>query len=388
MPLPIAAGVAVDILSAGAVRGVAKASTNFLGALARAVKNGSEINSLADLARPARVEPMVIIDAPLQKLPAMEDIMKMSLTSFVAYYMQAVSMIQNVGRIDTLKVFDSLNPNRSIGDFGIKDAVFSAENYKDGLPGLEAFTQKADRTLLATISQEAEADLTEEGQGMAVSDKSVEKIYEIESLAVGKLIQVELRDGDAKAKIPVLIRLIPAAVPTRSLVHIFTAGGRQTFSERYHLWRAGQLSLVRDLILGIDLLDDHRRALMNDKTGTMMAITDRRRNNVQKAALTGNVSMADASNIAIVSKETAKEMGQALYGKLSNMAVRNKIFDNSYLLMLVVVDDFYERVTVYHRGMDMATDYSFKEIKASEKGKGPDITELFKAFHQTLATNI
>lgn len=379
MAIPVAAVVVGEILASGLARGTAKASTNFLGSLARAVKNGSEIGSLADLARPARVEPMVIIDAPLQNQPFMEDIMKMSLTSFTAYYMQAVSMIQNVGRIDTLKVFDSLNPNRSIGDYGIKDAIFSAEQYSDGLPGLEAFTQRSERRLLATISQEASSEVTE-GSGMAVSDKSIEKLYEIENMSVGKLINVELRDGDAKAKIPVLIRLIPTAVPSRSLIHIFTAGGRQTYGERYQLWRAGQISLVRDLILSIDLLDDHRKALINDKTGTMMAITDRRRNNVQKAALTGAVSMADASNIAIVTKETAKQMGQALYGKLSNQAVRNKIFDNSYLLLLVVVDDFYERVTVYHRGMELPTDYSFKEIKTNEKGKGPDITELFKSF--------
>lgn len=380
MAIPVGAVVAGEILASGLARGTAKASTNLLGALARAVKNGSEIGSLADLARPARVEPLVIVDATLQNQPFMEDIMKMSLTSFTAYYMQAVSMIQNVGRIDTLKVFDSLNPNRSIGDFGIKDAVFSAEDYNDGLPAMGAFTQRSERRLLATISQEADAEITEGGQGMSVSDKSVEKLYEIDNLSVGKLIQVELRDGDQKAKIPVLIRLIPTAVPSRSLIHIFTAGGRQTFGERYQLWRAGQISLVRDLILGIDLLDDHRKALINDKSGTMMAITDRRRNNVQKAALTGAVSMADASNIAIVTKETAIQMGQALYGKLSNMAVRNKIFDNSYLLMLVIVDDFHERVTVYHRGMELATDYSFKEIKTAEKGKGPDITELFKSF--------
>jgi hypothetical protein len=382
MVLPVAAAVAAEV----AARTGAKVAGNLIGAVSRAIKNGSDIGSLADLARPARVEPIVMIDKGLQNQPFMEDVMKMTLTSFTAYYMQALSMLQNVGRIDTLKVFDSLNPHRSVGDYGIKDAVFSAEAYKDGLPSLEAFKQKAPPKLLATISTEAEdSPQTLEGEYISVSDKSVEKIYEIDNLAVGKLVNVELRDGDAKAKIPVLIRLIPAAVPAQSLVHIFTAAGRQTWGERYQLWRAGQISLVRDLMLGIDLLDDYRKALVNDKSGTMMAITDRRRNNVQKAALTGKVSMADASNIAVVSKETAKQMGQALYGKLDMLAVRNKIFDNSYLLMLIVVDEQWERVTVYHRGMDLATDYSFKEIKATEKGKGPDITELFKAFHQTLA---
>ena len=65
------------------------------------------------------------------------------------------------------------------------------------------------------------------------------------------------------------------------------------------------------------------------------------------------VSAADASNVAIITKETAKQIGQKLYGKIDTTAVRERIFNNSYLLLLVVVDEQYEQVTMYHRGLEI-----------------------------------
>lgn len=396
---PLAKGIAAKTADVA----LSKLGNTLLSSLANAVKNGTEITSLADIARPARVEPLVLVDQVLANQPYMESVMKFSLTTFSGYYLQAVSMIMNVGRIDTLKVFDSLNPNRSIGDLNVKDAIWSQETWNNGLPSLEAFTQPVERGLIAVALEAAEfgGAVMENAKGapptpnapaaprqsMSVADDS-KRIYEIENLAVGKLLNVELRDGDQSKKIPVLIRLLPTKIPSNSLTHMFTAGGADTWGDRWHLVRAGQIRFVRDFIFQIDMLDEHFKALINDKSGTYAAITDRRKNNVKKAALTGSVSLADASNIAVVSSETAKQMASKLYGKLDNMAVRQKIFDNSYLLLLVVVDERWERVTVYHRGLDFATEYSFKEIQNNEKGKGPDITEIFKMFHQSMGSNI
>ncbi|MNC31647.1 hypothetical protein D3C75_799750 [compost metagenome] len=185
-----------------------------------------------------------------------------------------------------------------------------------------------------------------------------------------------------------LVRLLATTVKTDIMTHIFTAGGRDSWGERFQLARVGLIRPIRDLIFGIDLIDEHRRALMNDTSGAYKAITDRRRNNVKKAALSGVVSAADASNIAIITKETAKEVGKKLYGKLENAAVRERVFNNSYLLLLIVVDEQYEQVTVYHRGLEIPSKYSFKEIASSEKGRGQDITDVYKMILGAMGSNI
>lgn len=382
--MPLAAPLAAAIATA-AGQGIATAGSKavgaFLSALASAAKNGTSIRALSDLSRPARVEPMALIEQSLQDQEYMQDIAKLALSTFTGYYMQAVSMLMNVGRIDTLKVFDTLNPERSVAP-SIKEAVWSQESYADGLPDMSAFRTRSEPRLLASL------EAFEDDQAVSIADDMTKKLYEAENLAVGKLVNVELKDGDEKVKLPVIIRLLPAVMNGRTLTHIFTAGGRDSWSDRWQLARAGLIRPIKDLVFGIDLIDEHRKALMNDNSGAFAKILDRRRNNTQKQLLSGKTSAADASNIAIITTETAKEIGRGLYGDLKNKAVRDKIFDNSYLLLLFVVNEKWEKVTIYHRGLDVSTEYTFKEIKGQEKGKGQDITEIFKFFNQSFGANV
>lgn len=382
MPLILAPGAT---LATAAATTAAMKGLDFTGSLisraARGVASGNPIKSLADLAKPARVEPLMIVDRELADQPYMEDIAKMALSTFTGYYMQAASMMINVNRIETLRVLDSLNPVRTF-DSDIRrkmvDAVWSKEAFKDGLPSLEAYANKDDQNVLVSI----EAATEESGLKSArIDDESVKKLYEVESMAVGKVVNVEFKEDNETVKVPVLIRMVPTTVPSQVLTHIFTATNKNSsWRERYHLWRAGQISLIRDLIFSADLIDQHRKALINDTSNVYMTISDRRRNNTIKAIGSDNPSMADASNIAVISKNTAKAIEREVYGKLSALKTRKQIFDSTYLILLIVVDDQWERVTVYHRGYDQPSEYSFKEIKSSEKGKGPDITEILKAY--------
>lgn len=475
LPVLAIAGKAAGAVVAGSAYEAAKqiGGGALMATVFNVVKNNMSVSSLADLTKPARVEPLAIIDATIIDQPYMQDILKLALSNFAGYYLQAVNMICGVGRIDTLKVFDSLNPDRTYGfDYNAqmkagnaalesyRATAFDLGAYSEGLPSLEAFSQKIRPTLLASLedaSDDVKAgyerhranntsstpdsgvephDLPDAGNassggnapgqnqsqggrpnqqqqyqqnrngnqrpqsnqsggkdnddnsGNGISSGDTQKIYEVENLAVGKLINVELKDGDQKAKLPVLIRLIPAAVPPSSLVHIFTAGGRDSWATRMFLVKTGQIKFWRDFVLGQDMIDEHFKALVNDKSGVYKTITDRRRNNAAKSVQSGRVSMADASNIAVVSAATLKQSTNRLYGKIEQESVRKAIFDNSYLLMLIIVDEHWQRVTIYHRGIDLATHHRFDEIKMSEKSKGPDITDIFKMFNKSMQTNI
>ena len=365
-----------SVANAGAV-----GARGLMSTLVTAVKAGTQISSLADLSKPCQVSPVTLIDAALINQPYIEDILKMALSQFAGYYLQAVSMILGVGRIDTLKVFDSLNPYRSVGT---TVNVFSREDYTKGLPSLESFNKNYGPDALFVPSLE-DASKTKTGVNVSSDSKT---IYESENLSVGKLLNVEVTDGDNKTKLPVLIRLVAAEVPTQTITHIFSAGGRDTWGHRLFLARTGQIRFWRDFVFGQDMIDAHFKALMNDKSGVYKEITDRRRNNISKSIQTGRLSLADASNIAVVSTETLKKSTNQLYGKIEEPATRKKIFDNSFLLLLIAVDERHQRVTVYHRGMDMSSTYRIDAIKAAEKSKGQDITDIFKMFSKQMQTNI
>ncbi|MFO5759981.1 hypothetical protein ACLBQR_31985, partial [Klebsiella pneumoniae] len=65
---------------------------------------------------------------------------------------------------------------------------------------------------------------------------------------------------------------------------------------------------------------------MNDKSGVYKQITDRRRNNWKQSDRSGTVSLADASNIAIVSTSTLKAASNSLYGRIDDFATRENVY--------------------------------------------------------------
>lgn len=401
MPLPIVNS---------AIRGDAAAvGRDLIATVLTAAKSMSKISSLADVTKPLRVEPIAIIDQAIADQPYIQDLMKLNASLFAGYYLQAVNMVMGVGKIDTLRVFDALNPERSssatLGFENYRSSVFDKEVYSKGIPSLEAFARPMQAGLLAeydeqayTIAQEAyQASVdpsnptkvvksTEPVHSLSSGDS--QKVYEAENLAVGKLLNVEVRSGDEKAKLPVMIKLIPAVLPSDTITHIFTAGGRDTWAHRLFLVKSGQIRFMKDFIMGQDMIDAHMKALITDKTGVYQTILDRRRNNVGQAIMSGKLSLADASNVAVISATTFKRSAATLYAKLDDINVRNKFFDNTYLLMLMVVDERWNRVTIYHRGVNLATSYRIEDVKLAEKSKGQDITEIFKMFSKQMPSNI
>lgn len=408
MPLPI--------INSALKGDAAAVGRDLMATVLTAAKSVGNISSLADITKPLRVEPVTLIDQQIADQPYIQDLLKLSVSLYAGYYLQAVNMVMGVGKIETLKVFDTLNPERSgssvLGFENFRAAVFDSSTYANGLPSLEAFSQPMRSGLLAEYSPEkyqasleyhasleAFGDKPKDGKdskeqkgdkepthGMSSGDSG--KIYEAENLAIGKTIQVTVRSGKEESKLPVIIKLIPAIVPSDTITHIFTAGGRDTWAHRLFLVKSGQIKFWRDFVMGQDMIDAHMKALMTDKTGAYKTILDRRRNNVVQAVSSGRLSLADASNIALISTSTMKAAANTLYAKIDDIGVRKKFFDNSYLLMLMTVDDRWNRVTIYHRGVDMASSYRIEDIKVAEKNKGQDITEIFKMFSKQMHTNI
>lgn len=401
MPLPLLAGATGTAVktAVGLAAGEA-AGRGLMQLVLNATKSAGDVTSLVDITRPARVEPLCIIDASIADQPYMQDVLKFTLSTYTGYYLQAVNMVLSVDRIETLKVFDALNPYRSDTTRRM-GAVFSKETYSDGLPSLEAFDVKIKSNSVAEYSEakykaslearedEKSTDDNTDDKIGKISSNDGQKVYEQDNLAVGKLVNVEFHDTNGtKNKIPVMIRLIPAIVEPQTITHIFSAGGRDTWLNRMFLVSTGQIRAWRDFVLGQDMIDEHLRVLMNDKSGVYKQITDRRRNNYKQSLRSGVVSLADASHIAVVSMSTIKAASSALYGKIDDYATRKKMFDNSYLMLMVVIDERYERATVYHRGIELSTSHRFDELKIAEKNKGPDITDIFKMFNKSLQTNI
>lgn len=360
-------------------------------AVGQTLSDMSAQKSLTDLVRLARVEPLTIVDSDVQHWEGISEVLQTSLNIFTGYYLQAVSIMGSVDAVKVVKTLSSLNPNNAIFEsyqdqYGkVTDGTYkqSMESYRWKLP-----------KETTNVSMEA-ARLGEDVTGR-VGDSAIDSVRESTNLAVGKLINVTLSDSDnAKSKVvmPVSVRLTVNVLPSKAVESILTLDNRDnTFIERFHAWRAGKIEFIRDLILCQDMIDERKRLAMKDKTGVYSAMMNVATKNTTAALLNrltgGNahtISLASASNIVVISDNTLKEIENKLGSKLSDYRARTKIFESGYMMLLVVVDKHFDRVTFYHRGVNLPTTMGLRDMKISNKNSGPDILDIMKALGQATA---
>jgi hypothetical protein len=401
---------------------------------------GGDADSLVSYTKPARAEPITLLDSGAVNLPYTRDVL-IGLTSLYAgYYLQAVALMVGVGRINVIKMLDQLNPERSgpkadagylleqsLSSLAESSHLFSKESYQFGLPsikkngfGLEAYREalRSDENLnrqlnmaLESTSMADEVDkLVNKGQKPSATHskffkknekgelvpidgdsnvnfgKSAQDISDVPNLAVGKMLEVNIEDGGAKASFPIAVRLIVNSVDPETLIHILGDGVKDSSTtERYHAWRSGAISLA-DMIFAIDAIDAHRSTLMKDKSGSYAEIQRRRRNNGLTTLRSGiadaktRTSIGTASNIVVMTEETQKKLERQANIRFSNASQRKALFEMSYLMFIAVIDTEWEHVTFYTRGIALPTELTVKQIQNSAKGNGPDVTEILKAY--------
>lgn len=334
--------------------------------------------SLTEATKLTRVEPLTIISRDLINLEYMPDVTQTLLSIFSGYYLQAVSMLTQVNDVEVVRILDKLNPDRDETGFLLTERYSPAneslrnlvlENYKYSLP--------------------THSSLALEGP----SEDNTKYLNEISSLSAGKLLNVEIcynkstgvSEDDKKAStvvIPVSVRLMASVIPNSTIAHMLAFKTEDNSAvERFHAWRSGRIGFFKDLIFCQDLIDEYKKAMIGDDNGTMLEIMRRVNNSKKYGLLSKNPSLVSASNLFVMSEEVAREVESKLGGKLTNPNIRKKAFENTYAMIIAVVDREWERVNFYSRGINAYSDFSIKEVKAANKGKGPDIAEILKSFN-------
>lgn len=374
-----------------AVAGAIAAIATIVKSLATSQKNDSLVKFTSHL----RVEPVTLIDKRLERVEYLSDVLQTLLSLFCGFYLQAVASMTNVGAINVVKMLDALNPVRdgAMASASVVDAINGSGgvgflSHEDSATepkhlGLESFVSSAARGYAKVTNPDVnyrnqhgtvEGKILEQGKNIKVASEAV-------NLAVGKLLDVTIENNGNKATFPVSVRLATAVVDSEVLTHILGASGQDnSFKERYHRWKAGDLQFWRDLVLCEDLIIQQKKLLMKDKTGAMAEINRRRATNSVAALATGTPSVASASALVVLSKDTALALERQNLGKFSDLGFRNKIMLDSLAMIMVVIDTDYESVTIYTRDIQLPNKFSLRELKTANKGSGPDVGEILKAY--------
>lgn len=397
--------------------------------------------SLVTLTASSRVEPLCLVGQDCINLENLPDILQSTLSIFAGYYLQAVAMTMQVNGVSVTKMLDKLNPDRKADALAAGLSLVTTTSgadwrlnslaYEHRLPTTEniramAFEniaienginegtgnpredywadknrreQEAHKQMMADKSAKSASELSQAksealdkrpvGAAAIINgNDAIKSIREITDLSVGKLISVTVGGGrDANGKeirsaiIPISIRLMVNSIADSSLIPLLTSGAiDNSLKERYHAWRAGRIEFIRDLIFCSDLIDENRKAMVSDKSGLQSEIM-RRVSNARQAGLADrNPSLNVASNIYVFSEVTAAAIERKLGGSLKSSHTRDKIFNSGYAMIIVVIDRQWDRVSFYHRGISASTTVSMRDIKVGNKGSGPDIGDILKAY--------
>lgn len=338
--------------------------------------------SLVDLTAPARVEPICLIEGNLVNYEGTPVILQSMTNLFAAYYLQGLMMMSSIGRIEVRRRLDRLNPNRSPIDSALNSAgwLLAREEYQNGLPTLSRRQAMED---LDSLEDEVKLQT-----GLSKRE-TLAQMKDLQDLSVGKLIEVEIIDGCEKVLVPVSIRLMASSVPTSTMEFVMTLDNQPiTAVDRYWGVKDGSLQFVRDILMCDDLITAHRRNLMKDTDGFYREVVRRRNGNNLSTLLSGNPSIGKISNIILIDSETAAGIEGKLGGPLKSLKIREKVMNETSVMLLVVVDRGWERVTIYHKGIPLPTEIKISSMKSTSKGNGPDVTEILKAYQRAEAPSL
>lgn len=340
-----------------------------------AQSNANRANSLVEATRDTRVEPIALIDSTIVNEPITSEILATCTKLFAGYYLRAVDLTSTIGGVEVSKRLSRFNPNRSVIDAVVSTASYASDEL---YPSLDVSYK---------VGNEAAKEIVAGEKANNVNDVAA-SIKQMDNMALGMSINVTFSHEDKTYKMPVNIRMIPVSASPKLIRNTFKAGSnRNSAKERWHRWKAGELSLVSDLILCNDLIKEHRQTQMADKSGFYTETMRRRRNGSIAGMISGEPSIGTSSNVMVISNRTAKEIEYELEGELSVFKIRERAFELTSVMILVVVDPDWERVTMYTRSIEIPTELKFRDFKDVNSKSGPDVSEILRMYQDAAKPN-
>lgn len=337
-----------------------------------------DTRSLIDDTRSARVEPITIVSSDLINEPYIVKILQTTLNIVTGFYLQAVNLgsikVNGVKAGDFLKRYNP-TPTPILESYR-KTAILRDDSaYKYGLPSLE--------------------DNISGNLGKNIEDPN---------LSVGQIVNVNIGVTDDNNKItnytiPVMVKLSTAVMAPQLIVNLLTNQSiDKSLAGRFKQWQEGQISFIKDLILANDLIDSEKQLLTKKGYDAYKEILNRVNTNRLKLLAysldtvlsdsndlakdlenkTHNNLAAVASNIVIVSSDVINEIEATLGNKITSTRFRDVIFSNLYMMILIVVDKDWQRITIYYRNISEPTILPIKALGKS-KNSGEVILDVLQS---------
>lgn len=398
----------------------------------KALLKTAQSNDLVRVTQSARVEPILLMDQRAVQVPFIQDVVHSLYNLFTGYWLLSVSLDTTINGVSVGRRLDKFATDRDLADATSAYIDTSMESMDIGLPFTKTIMQANFESYQDNLQAEFDAYVAsmeaagghlmnsapdpkrtpnseindpnatveydheviqrrrEEAalaksprnpvQGSRVTDPG-KMVQTITNLAVGNVVEVVISEDGKEARVPVMIRLRVAGMNPKALVQTLAVGGVDMSTRgRWRAWRAGELRFWSDFVMAMDRVDAHRAASINDETGYYKTVYGRAKRNGMAEILTQGPSLGTASSIIVMTQQSCDELEREIGGQLSSFRVRQGIFGHTYSMLMAVVDPDWETVTIYTRGIEMATKLSKNDMKMAGKSDSKELMDILKSY--------
>jgi len=337
------------------------------------------------------------------------------LTMYAAKYFAAVNLKLNITNMDVIKVLNTFSTNKDLVIGAVNSPWLGVESIALGVStltkystghisqriGLEApgpvkpkrfvmspnvtHNTKIKGNNTTNIDQSDKSTKTTTNNSTTVNTKATEMtlraLTEVGALAVGKTIVININTKEGVVPLPINIKLLPSILSKEDFLLIGKVNSQnKTLRGRLYDIKSGRIRPILDGLLCMDLLAADKKALIADKSGTMLEERRKFNKGIISAVISGEISPNSVSRIIVISSQTAKELEYTIGGQLSKPATRDRYFKSNYTASLVVVDMVMERFTIYEKDINDFSTWTFDDIKSyKDKNNTANLEDAFKA---------
>lgn len=387
--------------------------------------------SLSQYSTDLQLRPVFAIEKEILNDEKIDVLMQAGLANYAGFYIVALSIDNTINGVRVGKMVGKYSPNRdAVGSaldlLGENIASVSREDFKVDIPeydrptlstlgfksGLRSIPSLPDaylkqlelRTEAAYATREeaqAEADKinaanakekAEQPEAKAapvypstkVAEQAMrDEINKLQSLAIGRILTVTVSRDKQSADINMVLKPELKSLRSNLLIDVANLSNKPTsMRDRFIAYfKRGTIASMLDYLVCLDLIQAHRRALVQDTAGYYEKVHDRIVNNKVAALLTGEFSVGTVANTWIISDTTALRLQASIGGKLDNYTIRNKFMEKSGVMTLIVYNPDHQRVYIYNHGIEDVTDIGINYLIKKSESKSFDM-DIFKMLSQ------
>ena len=373
--------------------------------------------SLLELGQVTEVEAITVVDTALTMHESTTDVLKFANTLYGSWYLSAASVLTDTGRIKTVELLSKLNPSKS-PSYAVTNTILSAAekglgkaisvgllNHEVALESVVITPENAPLMLPRTVTQmtasmeaalpappePTDTDTSKTNKTMDTAPsvyvggmRNANDLATVANLSIGQAVTLNISDGKASKDVVVNIRLVSAPTPARILATILKWSDKDMrLKSRISAWRAGELRFWRDVVLMRDVFIERQRLLMDDRSDLFKTLLGRQRNSMINSVLSATPDIGNMSSILVISQDNLRRIEELeLEGQLSNYNFRQRVMNNTGLVLIIVVDPMSEFVTIYNHTSALPTECSIRQMKSAGKGGATDFAELIKLMNQ------